>query len=210
MKPHQEKENKYKDTKKSLETERNLAILKHIFEGVDLKTLRKISRKNRIMREVVAKTSELTFAYRIRAMIKQVTDGNQESVRIDLHPAYSSGQLLTNINDFIPLDEATCFSSRIKMEPHTFSKNKVTENVKKTEKINKAISIPLNDFIAFLKTKGISLPLFADSEVRLLIVGTTEKSQPTSIILLITGKPKKRKNRRETLRFNKTLKPGLI
>lgn len=188
------KQEKKPEQEPSLETENNLSILRHIFARFILQP-KKLKTKQRLKQEFLARTHSLTALNRLTQMLtKYTTKGLQLVVRIDLKPAANTQQLLNDIKDYIPLDGNSSHSVRIKLQSRTFSPNRVNTHLKHKEKIHNAITIPTNDFAAFIveqvlkkQQQVVFIPLLANQNNTVSIVGVTLDSQPTAIIFRIDG-----------------------
>lgn len=187
------------ESRQSLETEKNITIAKHLFYAVKLEKPKRIITKQRIQREFRAATAAFTALSRIETMLAAaISSGIQHSIRIELRPATTMYDLLKNMSSYIPLDESDELSAQIELDQTTFSPNVVHQLLRKNEKIGKAITIPINDFSAFVvkmiqqkQNRDAHIPAVVGTELKMYILGTTLEAQPTSLIFWIGGMPQR-------------------
>lgn len=205
------KSNSFTKQNEILESQINQLILSTLFGFVKNIQLEFPSRKLKLKQNFLARASSIKSRLEIRNMfLISARLRSRESVRIDLKTVESINELLQEISKFIPLDENSPLSKKIKPVKKSFSRNNVAKHLKQNEKIHKAISIPINDLIVFYnQTKNINIPLFANKEVKVFIVATTLNNSPTSLIFVIMGRTKKISNTHK-FKIPRILKPGLV
>lgn len=187
----QEKESKQKP---SIESEKNLSFLRHIFAQFTLQPT-KLKTKQRLKQEFLARTNSYTALNRLTKMlIESVINESRQIVRIDLKPSTNTVQLLNSVKKFIPLDRNSKHSVRMKLQSKTFSPNKVNAYLKHQENTHNAVTIPINDFASFLveqvlleQQQMVYIPSLTNQNSIVTILGVTLKSQPTAIIFFVDG-----------------------
>lgn len=195
----------------SLETHRNMAFLVNLFFKLKQETLGQMSRAKKLKQEFLARTSQLTAHNRVASvLLYAVKYGAQDSARIDLRPLSSVQELLVEINKFFPIDESNPLSASIIQSPNTFFSKRVASKIKKNESIKRSLSIPVNDLVAFLSSHGVTVPQFADKEIQVHVVGTSENGIPTALIYWIAGRPNKERTPSRLESAPRILRPGLV